>query len=105
MWGKNWPAARLSAVALGIAFGVASAIWMAAFAWTGGWGHETSVLLKDLSNIYPGFDGSWKGGFIGAAWGFVEGFIFGVVIAWIYNLCICCCKGCCRRGPEDEPRL
>lgn len=102
MWGKySAPASRLSVLSLGVAFGVAYAIWLAVAAWTG-WGSDTSM-MRDLSSFYPGYAVSVKGGFIGAVWGFVEGFIFGVILGWVYNLGLCCCKGCKR--PEDDPKL
>lgn len=82
---------RLSAVALGVALGVVSALTMMIFAWSAMSGTGTA-LIDQWSAIYPGYGASVKGGFIGGAWGFVEGFICGLVTAWVYNLCLCCCS-------------
>ncbi len=92
---------RLSAVALGVAFGVVSAISMMVFAWSAWLGGNGSQMIQQWAAIYPGFDASLKGGFIGGAWGFVEGFVLGVITGWIYNLCLCCCskKCCCGQAP------
>ena len=43
-------------------------------------------LLKNLGDIYIGYDVSWVGSFIGFFWGFVDGFIGGVLIAWLYGV-------------------
>ena len=89
--------ARLSAVALGVAFGVVTALTMMIFAWTAWNGGHGTQIVDMWATVYPGFEASLKGGFIGGAWGFVEGFIVGVVVGWVYNLCLCCCskRGCC----------
>lgn len=87
--------ARLSAVALGVAFGVVSALFMMIFAWAVYFDGATSPIIAEWAQVFPGFAATVKGGFIGGAWGFVEGFICGLVTGWIYNLCLCCSHCCC----------
>lgn len=38
-----------------------------------------------IAAIYPGFDLSWTGAILGAAYGFIDGFVGGSVFAWLYN--------------------
>ena len=41
-----------------------------------------------IGRIYPGYNISPLGSFIGFAWGFVDGLIFGGAFAWLYNMLI-----------------
>jgi len=41
--------------------------------------------LKILESIYIGFDMTWPGAFLGAAYGFADGFIGLYLLAWINN--------------------
>jgi len=41
--------------------------------------------LRSISSLYPGFEISIKGAFIGAIYGFVDGFLGTYVIAWVYK--------------------
>ena len=38
-----------------------------------------------LGAVYPGYNISAVGSFIGLGWGFVDGLIGGAVFAWLYN--------------------
>lgn len=38
-----------------------------------------------LSKLFPFYEISWLGAFIGLAEGLIDGFIGGVIMAWIYN--------------------
>lgn len=84
---------KLSALSLGIAFGVVTALYMMFFAWVSWyWGYGVAI-INQFSSIYIGYASSFMGGIVGAFWGFVDGFIFGILSGWIYNLCLCCrCK-------------
>jgi hypothetical protein len=85
---------RLSALAFGVSLGVITGLSMMFFAWSGWlWGYGASM-VDQWASVYPGFGATFKGGFLGLAWGFLEGFILGVVWAWVYNLCLCCCRCC-----------
>lgn len=95
--------ARLSAVALAVALGVVTALSMMLFAWSAWlWGYGEQMIAQSAT-LYPGFDASLKGGFVGGAWGFLEGFIFGLVTSLIYNLCLCCCNKSCNCGNPSCP--
>jgi membrane protease YdiL (CAAX protease family) len=83
---------KLSAVSLGMAFGVAKAIWMIAFAWVAWhWGFG-SAFIRELATIYHNYDATLFGGLWGGLWGFIEGFLFGLVVGWVYNICMCCAR-------------
>jgi xanthine/uracil permease len=38
-----------------------------------------------FSGIYIGYNATFLGSVIGAAWGFVDGCIGGLLVAWLYN--------------------
>ena len=85
---------RLSACAFGISLGIITGISMMFFAWSSWmWGYGTSM-IDQWGSVFPGVAASLKGGFVGLAWGFLEGYILGIVWAWIYNMCLCCCRNC-----------
>lgn len=86
---------RLSIIGLSIAFGVVTAISMAAFAWTAFWTGHGMVVIAQWAEFFPGLAATIKGGWIGAGWGFIQGFVGGLLFAIVYNLCLCCCKSCC----------
>jgi hypothetical protein len=90
-------AMRLSPVALGLAVGVLSGVYMWVFAWVGmRWGFGMDI-IKMWGTVFPGFEATMKGAFYGLAGGFIDGVVCGLIVAWIYNLCLCCCasSGCC----------
>jgi hypothetical protein len=41
-----------------------------------------------LSKLFPFYEISWSGAFIGLVEGIVDGFIGGVIMAWIYNFVV-----------------
>lgn len=86
---------RLSMFGLAIALGVVSAISVVVFAWMASFTGHGAVLLAQWAEFYPGLDATIKGGLIGAVWAFIDGFICGIIVAAVYNLCLCCCKCCC----------
>jgi hypothetical protein len=93
---------RLKAPALAISLGVVSGVSLMFVAWAVLWWGVGTPLIQQWSGFYPGFDATIKGGLIGLAWGFLHGFVVGLVIAWIYNLCVCCsrcpsCSSCCPK--------
>lgn len=89
---------KLSACALGMSLGVTWGLGVALLgmmAWLGdGWG---GAIVTSLGSLYIGFKATGVGSIIGAVWGFADGFITGLIIAWIYNFVMCCCrcKHCC----------
>ena len=83
---------KLSVSSLGIAFGVAEALFMMLFAWSGWvWGYG-ATLINQVSTVYYGYAPTLTGGLWGGLWGLVDGFIFGIVAASIYNLCLTFCS-------------
>lgn len=92
---------RLCSVALGISFGLVVGLSMMLLAWAGfHWNYATSI-IDMYATVFPGYEATVKGGFVGLGWGFLEGFIFGVLLAWFYNFCFKCCKACCPSGKCD----
>jgi hypothetical protein len=90
---------KLSACALGFAFGILKGLCLLAFAWAGWlWGYS-SPMMEHAASFYYGYGPSFVGGLIGAAWGFVCGFVFGFVFGYIYNFCLCCCS---RKSAEGK---
>lgn len=92
---------RLSIFGLAIAIGVVSAVSMALFAWSAFWTGHGMVVVAQWAEFFPGYGASNTGGWIGAGWGFLEGFVSGIIIAVVYNFCLCCCKSCCGCGAGE----
>lgn len=91
----------LSPLAFGVSLGIVNGIFMMLFAWAG-WLYAYGTNVIDLwATVYPGLGASLKGGLVGLAWGFLEGFVLGLLWAWIYNLCMCCCRSCCCTKMSD----
>jgi hypothetical protein len=89
---------RLSAVSLGVAFGVVTGLWMLLFALFASQSGHGTVIITQWADIYQGYAPTTVGALAGLGWGFIEGFVTGLVLGWIYNLCRCCCR-CCTRCP------
>ncbi|PJC37188.1 hypothetical protein CO046_01815 [Candidatus Peregrinibacteria bacterium CG_4_9_14_0_2_um_filter_53_11] len=78
---------KLSVKGLGLASGV---LWgVGLFLWTLvvslaslDWGRSSLQLVAD---IYPYFDISVGGAFLGLVFGFIDGWICGSLLAWLYN--------------------
>ncbi len=91
---------RLSACALGAAFGVITALGtliIGILAMHFKIGHAWVTLL---GSVYIGYAATFKGVIVGTLWGFVDGYICGTVIAWVYNYVVIHCK--CRRCHIEE---
>ncbi len=41
--------------------------------------------LNLIATLYPGYDISWGGAFIGLLYGFVDGFLCLFILGWLYN--------------------
>lgn len=100
MLGVGLKKARLSAVALAVALGVLGGLCMMIMVLTATYGVFGADTVARWATQYPGVDVSIKGSFIAGAWGFMKGFFSGLIIAWLYNLCLCCCSrghcSCCK---------
>ncbi len=107
MMGKR---AKLSAIALGIAFGVLSGGWMLLVGLSAVYGYFGTDMVNQWASFYPGVAATVKGVSIAAAWGFLQGFVCGLIVGWVYNLCLCCCSRCpcpccgpsCDKGCGDK---
>lgn len=81
-------------VTLGLAFGVASAIFMIAYAWMAMMFGYGTAMIDQYSMVYYGYAATFVGGLWGGLWGLIQGFIFGFLVAWFYDM-FCRCKGKC----------
>lgn len=87
-----------------IRFGLAGGIYLAAavfictlFGYFTGHGKEWFSVVKSM---WPGYDVTIVGAFIGAIYGFIKGFLTLLVIGWLYNLMLCC--KCCKREESSS---
>ena len=46
----------------------------------------SNEFLGILASLYPGYEATWIGSFIGLVWGFICGAVGGAIIAWLHNL-------------------
>lgn len=98
--------AGLSSVAFGVAMGVVYGLWMMLsvfIAMHNMVNADATAHLTQWVMMYPGVTLSPMGALTAGGWGLLEGFITGLVLAWIYNLCLCCCPSHCKamRGCGD----
>ena len=93
---------RLSAISLGLEFGIVTGLWMMLFAWSAMWWGHGIPMIAQWAEVYHGYAPTYVGGLIGGAWGFAEGFISGLIFGLIYNLCSCCCKCMCKSGESCD---
>lgn len=97
---KTCGSLRLSICNLGMAVGIVwgvSAFLLAILSMHFNYG---TPVVRLLSSVYIGYVSTFGGAFIGLLWGFVDGFVGGALIAWIYNLCRCCCP--CKSCKKDR---
>lgn len=100
--GSKCKCMRLSATAFGVSLGIITGIFMMFFAWSAWWWDFGTSIVDQWASVYPGFSASIAGGFIGLGWGFLEGFVLGVLWAWVYNICLCCCRCCYCCATSDK---
>jgi len=78
---------KLSPTALGLAGGIMWALIVCILTltsiWTGGYATE---VLNLIGNIYPGYQITVWGAFVGLVYGFIDGFLGGYILAWVYNI-------------------
>lgn len=58
-----------------------------------------------LSKIFPFYEISWPGAFIGLVEGFIDGMIGGLILAWVYNWVLRFLQQRRSRDEVGSPRL
>jgi hypothetical protein len=84
--------AKLSPVALGLSLGL---VWGVSIFVMGLLAHffaYGTAFVTSMGVMYVGYEPSIIGSLIGGTMGFIDGFIGGAVIAWLYNVFLCCFK-------------
>ncbi|WP_068469358.1 bacteriophage holin [Candidatus Protochlamydia phocaeensis] len=72
-------------VRLGIAGGIVWGVSLFLFTILSLYSGYAEQFLNLMANIYPGYEISWPGAFIGLLYGFADVFIGLALIAWLYN--------------------
>lgn len=75
---------KINVKALSVALGSAWALCMLFAGWASIFGWSVKF-VEIMGSVYIGFEPTFLGGIIGAAWGFIDGAVAGLVIAVIYN--------------------
>lgn len=77
---------KLNVLALTLACGItwALAVLMLAYLPLLGWDAPADI-VAGIGKLYIGYESTWTGGLIGAAWGFVDAAIGGLIFVLIYN--------------------
>lgn len=76
---------RLSAKGLGLAGGILWGASMFVFTLIAFYTGYSADFIKLMMSVYPGYDLSIGGSFIGLAYGFADGFIGCYIFGWLYN--------------------
>lgn len=76
---------KLNAISLGLAGGVIWALSLFIMTWISLFTGYATMFLAIMMDIYPGFDISVAGSFIGLCYGFFDGFIGLFLLGWLYN--------------------
>lgn len=83
---------KLCACKFGFAFGLIWGLGTLLLGWAGWlWGFGVPVIML-WSHVYLGFAPTLVGGLWGGLWGLIDFFIFGLLVAWVYNGSLGCCK-------------
>jgi hypothetical protein len=77
--------AKLNPLKLGLAAGVIWGATLFIMTWIARYSGYAMFWLSQWIDIYPGFDLSGKGAFIGLIYGFITGFVHLFVLGWLYN--------------------
>ncbi len=77
---------KLNACKLGVAAGILWSILIFAMTWISMYTGYGMFWLSQWMDIYPGYDLSVVGSFIGLVYGFIDGFVCLFIFGWLYNL-------------------
>lgn len=76
---------KLNPWKLGLAAGILWGVIIFIITWIAMYTGWAMFWLSQWMDLYPGFDISKKGTFIGLGYGFANGFIFFFILSWLYN--------------------
>ena len=87
---------KLCACKLGVAGGLLWGLSLLVVTLISVWTGYAEGFLNLISGVYPGYEITIAGSFIGFFYGFADGFFGLAILALIYNFllkhCSCCCK-------------
>lgn len=76
---------KLNVLKLALAAAIVSAISMALVPVYGIYFGRGLRAVSLLSNVFPGYNVSWRGAGMGLVYGFVTCFVYMAIFGWIYN--------------------
>ena len=78
--------AKLNPCKLGVAAGILWSVIIFSMTWISMYTGYGMFWLSQWMDIYPGYDLSVAGSFIGLVYGFIDGFVCLFILGWLYNL-------------------
>ncbi len=78
--------AKLNPGKLGLTGGILWGLLLFCMTWISMYTGYGMFWLSQWMDIYPGYELSMAGSFIGLVYGFIDGFVCLFLIAWLYNL-------------------
>ncbi len=90
---------RIYPLPLALAAGVICGLGALSLGWSAALGDWGVAMVKAMGSVYHGYTPTLKGGMWGGLWGFMDGFVSGLLLAYLYNFFLCCCKWakCCSK--------
>lgn len=88
----NHHCCRLGVFPFALAIGITSGLGMLIMGLLAMHYHWGTPVVNLVASLYKGYAPTVEGALWGGLWGFIDGFICGIVIVFIYNICIRCCK-------------
>ncbi|KTD18819.1 Uncharacterised protein [Legionella lansingensis] len=83
---------KLSPVALGLSLGVIWGVSILLLGLIATFYEYGRPFVTAVGVLYVGYQPTILGSFLGGLIAFIDSFIGGVIIAWLYNLFLCCCR-------------
>ncbi len=77
---------KLNPLKLGLAAGIMWALVLFCMTWVSMYTGYGMFWLSQWMDIYPGFELSMVGSFVGLVYGFIDGFVCLFIFGWLYNL-------------------
>jgi hypothetical protein len=85
--------------AMGIVWGLSVLGMGIATMYTTTYAHK---IVDLLANMYYGYGPTWRGAFLGLAWGFGDAFFGTLIILGVYRLLACCYRSGSASAPEGS---